>query len=62
VKTPEERLLGESRATKAILGFLAETTVACPQAAEPEAVRTQRDDEWGRPKLSELARDKTPGG
>jgi hypothetical protein len=31
-------------ATKAILEFTAEITVACPQ--EREAFRTQRDDKW----------------
>jgi hypothetical protein len=44
---PEERLLGDPRATKAVLGFLAETTVACPQGAERETSRAHRDDEWG---------------
>src|SRR4029077_8482229 len=54
--TPEERLLGDPRATKAILGFLTETTVACPQGEEREASRTQREDEWGLEALVEAER------
>jgi hypothetical protein len=38
---PEERLLGDYRATKAIL---AETTATYPQGAEREASRTQREE------------------
>jgi ribonuclease HI len=56
VDTPEKRLLGNPRATKAILGFLAETTVACPQGGEREAARIQRDDEWGLGALVEAER------
>ena len=41
----EIRLFGNPKATKAILNFLAETTVACPQGTEREAARIQRDNE-----------------
>jgi len=50
----EIRLLGDPKATKAILNFLAETTVACPQGTEREAARTQRDNEWGLEALIEV--------
>ncbi|KAL2008088.1 hypothetical protein VTN00DRAFT_8070 [Thermoascus crustaceus] len=51
---PEGRLLGDPKATKALLQFLADTTVGCPpgdlaQAAE----RARKDDEWGLEALEE---------
>jgi hypothetical protein len=58
---PEERLLGGPRATKAALGFLAETTVACPQGAERETSRAHREDEWGLGALVEACRTKYSG-
>ena len=54
--SPEERLLGDPRATKAVLNFLANTTVACPQGTEREAARVGRDDEWGLEALEEAER------
>jgi len=45
---PQGRLLGEPRATKALLQFLASTSVALPQGYLQRAVgRARKDDEWG---------------
>jgi len=54
---PQGRLLGEPRATKALLQFLASTGVALPRA-HPQwtAERAQKDDEWGLEALEEVIR------
>ncbi|KAL1981481.1 hypothetical protein VTN96DRAFT_2510 [Rasamsonia emersonii] len=45
---PEGRLLGDPTAPKAILQFLADTTVGCPLGeAARAAERIRKDDEWG---------------
>ncbi|BCR86185.1 uncharacterized protein ACHE_30172S [Aspergillus chevalieri] len=45
---PQGQLLGEPRATWALLQFLANTSVALPQAhLERAAERARRDEEWG---------------
>ena len=51
---PQGRLLGEPRATRALLQFLASTSVALPRAHLQRTVeRAQRDDEWGLEALEE---------
>ena len=51
---PQGRLLGEPRATKALLQFLASTSVALPRAhLQQTAERAQRDDDWGLEALEE---------
>lgn len=55
---PEGRLLGDPKATKAILQFLADTTVGCPLGeAARAAERTWKDDEWGLAALEEAERE-----
>ncbi|KKA22183.1 hypothetical protein T310_3782, partial [Rasamsonia emersonii CBS 393.64] len=55
---PEGRLLGDPKATKAILQFLADTTVGCPLGeAARAAERTRKDDEWGLAALEEAERE-----
>jgi hypothetical protein len=55
--TPEERLLGDPTATKAILGFLHSGNYrGLPTGGEREAARIQRDDEWGLGALVEAER------
>ena len=45
---PQGRLLGEPKATRALLQFLASTSVALPRAyLQRMAERAQRDDERG---------------
>ncbi|ODM21421.1 hypothetical protein SI65_02265 [Aspergillus cristatus] len=54
---PQGRLLGEPRATMALLHFLASTRVALPRAhLQRTAERAQRDDEWGLEALEEAIR------
>jgi len=53
---PQGRLLGESRATRALLEFLASTSVALPRTHLRTAERAQRDDEWGLEALEEAIR------
>lgn len=54
---PQGRLLGEPRATRALLQFLASTSVALPRAhLQRTAERAQRDDEWGLEALEEAIR------
>jgi len=54
---PQGRLLGEPRATKALLQFLASTSVALPRAhLQRTAERARRDDEWGLEALEEAIR------
>ena len=54
---PQGRLLGEPRATKALLQFLASTSVALPRAhLRRTAERAQKDDEWGMDALEEAIR------
>ena len=51
------QLLGEPRATRALLQFLASTSIALPQAyLQKTAERAQRHDEWGLEALEEAAR------
>ena len=54
---PQGRLLGEPRATRALLRFLASTSIALPRAhLRQTAERAQRDDEWGLEALEEAVR------
>ena len=54
---PQGQLLGEPRATRALLQFLASTSVALPWAhLHQMAERAQRDDEWGLEALEEAIR------
>ena len=54
---PQGRLLGEPKATKALLQFLASTNVALPRTRLQRRVeRAQRDDEWGLKTLEEAIR------
>ncbi|KAL2005518.1 hypothetical protein VTN00DRAFT_2729 [Thermoascus crustaceus] len=51
---PEGRLLGDPKATKALLRFLADTTVGCPPGdLALAAERARKDDEWGLEALEE---------
>ena len=44
----EGRLFGNPKATKALLNFLANTSIGCPRGEEARtAERAQADDEWG---------------
>ena len=47
--SPEEQLLGDPRATKAILELLAEATIACSHETKRETARIRTADEWGLP-------------
>jgi len=52
---PQGRLLGEPRATRALLQLLASTSVALPRAhLQRTAVRAQRHDEWELGALEEV--------
>jgi len=51
---PQGRLLGEPRATRALLQFLANTSVALPRTHLQRTAR--RDDEWGLEALEEAIR------
>lgn len=52
--TPEGRILGKQRATRAVLSFLATTRVGLRSNQEiQEAERTRRDDEWDIEALEE---------
>ena len=54
---PQGRLLGEPKATRALLQFLASTSVALPRAhPQRMAERARRDDEWGLEALEEAIR------
>ncbi|EYE96687.1 uncharacterized protein EURHEDRAFT_410473 [Aspergillus ruber CBS 135680] len=54
---PQGRLLGEPEATRALLQFLASTSVALPRAhLQQMAERARRDDEWGLEALEEAVR------
>lgn len=54
---PQGRLLGEPRATRTLLQFLANTSVALPQGhLQRVAERTRKDDEWGLEALEEVSR------
>ncbi|KAL2012166.1 hypothetical protein VTN00DRAFT_4884 [Thermoascus crustaceus] len=51
---PEGQLLGHPKATKALLQFLADTTVGClPGDLAQAAERARKDDEWGLEALEE---------
>ena len=53
---PQGRLLGEPKATRALLQFLASTSVALPQAhLQRTAERAQRDEERGLEALEEAS-------
>ena len=53
----QRRLLREPRATRALLQFLANTSVALPRAyLERTAERAQRDEEWGLDAVEEAIR------
>ena len=54
---PQGRLLGEPRATRALLQFLANTSVALPQGhLQRAAKRARKDEEWGLEALEEASR------
>ena len=54
---PQGRLLGEPRATKAMLQFLASTSIALPQAHLQRTMeKARRDDEWGLEALEKAIR------
>ena len=54
---PQGQLLGEPRATRTQLQFLAITSIALPRAhLQQTAERTQRDDNWGMDALEEAIR------
>ena len=54
---PQGRLLGEPKATRALLQFLASTSVALPRALlQQMAQRARRNDEWGLEALEEAIR------
>ena len=54
---PQGRLLGEPRATRVLLEFLASTSVALPRAhSQRTAEKAQRDNEWGLEALEEAIR------
>lgn len=54
---PQGRLLGEPKATRALLQLLANTNVALPQGHLQRTVeRARRDEEWGLKALNEASR------
>lgn len=54
---PQGRLLGEPRATRVLLQFLASTNVALPRGHRRQAAeRAQKDEEWGLEALEESSR------
>ena len=54
---PQGRLLGEPKAMRALLQFLASTSIALPRAhLQQTAERARRDDEWGLEALEEAVR------
>ena len=54
---PQRRLLGEPKATRALLQFLANIGVALPQGYLQRAVeRAQQDEEWRLEVLEEAIR------
>lgn len=55
---PEGRLFGNPKASQAVLRFLANTAVGCPQEdLARTADRARRNDEWGLQTLEEAERD-----
>ena len=54
---PQGRLLGEPKATRALLQFLASTSIGLPRAhLRQTAERARRDDEWGLEALEEAVK------
>lgn len=54
---PQGRLLGEPKATRALLQFLDNTSIALPQGYLQRAVeRARKDEEWGLAALEEASR------
>jgi ribonuclease HI len=53
---PEGRILGDPRATKAILQFLNDTKVGTPRGEDQALDRARADDEWGLEALEEAER------
>ena len=54
---PQGQLLGEPRATRVLLQFLANTNIALPQEhLQQAAERTWKDEEWGLEALEEASR------
>jgi hypothetical protein len=53
---PEGRILGDPRATKAILQFLTNTTVGTRRGADQALHRANTGDEWGLDALEEAER------
>ena len=54
---PQGRLIGEPRATMALLHFLASTSVALPHGnLERAAERAWKDEEWGLEASEEASR------
>jgi ribonuclease HI len=54
---PEGRILGDPRATKAILQFLTDTTIGTHRGADQALNRANTGDEWGLDTLDEADRD-----
>jgi hypothetical protein len=54
---PEGRLLGDQRASKALLQFLRDTRVGCLPGDAPVTGTTAREDNWGLDALQEAERD-----
>jgi hypothetical protein len=53
---PEGHLLGDLRATKAILQFLSNTTIGAPGGEVQALDRARADNEWGLEALEEAER------
>jgi hypothetical protein len=53
---PEGRLLGDPRATKAVLQFLTDTTIGAQRGADQAQNRANTDDTWGLEALDEEER------
>jgi hypothetical protein len=50
---PEGRILGDPRATKAVLQFLTDTTIGTQRGVDQALNRANADDEWGLDALDE---------
>ena len=53
---PAGRLLGDLRATKAVLQFLGDTTIGAPRGEAQALDRARAEDEWGLEALEEAER------
>ena len=50
---PEGRILGDPRATRAILQFLSDTAIGVPRGEDQVLDRARADNEWGLEALEE---------